>query len=221
MSSKAINLGDAGDINLNASDKIVLNNADVITSSTLSAGGEVNINAINLLALTNSGITAEAFGVTTGNDGGNINIDPINVVLNSSNIIARANAGNGGNITIVTDALTQSNDSIIDASSALGVDGVVRIESANDEVNATQYGDIGFIDILSMLTRSCNAAKAKNRSSFVVMEQGGLPASPGHFLTYQYDKTSQSENSLINTEAYLFNRISLIDHTGTCSGTGS
>lgn len=183
ISSKAINIGDAGNINLNTTDKIVLNNAEIVTSAIQSAGGNISINAINLLSLNRSGITAEAFGVTIGNDGGNISIDPINVVLNSSDVIARANAGNGGNITIVTEALTQSTGSVIDASSQTGLSGEIRIESANEEVNATEYRDIDFIDVVSMLTKSCNRVNSNNKSSFIVLNNGGLPLSPGDVIS--------------------------------------
>ncbi len=213
LSSSAINLGDAGDINIDAIDEIKLRDTEVVTSAVKSAGGEININVINLLSLTRSNITAEAFGVTVGNDGGNVNIDPINVVLNSGNIIARANAGNGGNITIVTDALTQSSDSIIDASSQTGLSGEIRIESANEQVDATQYDDIEFLNIQNMLTRSCDAIKAKNRSSFIIKTHAGLPASPDEVLTYSIDFLSASKESAAREDT----RLSQLVYLGICN----
>ena len=82
--------------------------------------------------LTNSEITAEAGGVTATDAGGNIDIDPEYVILSSSDIIARANAGNGGNIAIAAGFFIASGDSAIDASSARGVDGDVLIDSPNE-----------------------------------------------------------------------------------------
>ena len=181
MSSSAINSGNAGNINLNANDEITLDNSRIVTSSALSAGGDININVINLLSLTDSDITAEAFGVSVGNDGGNVSIDPVNVILNSSDIIARANLGNGGNITIVTEALTQSPDSLIDATSQRGIDGEVLIEAANDNVSATQYDNISFLDLNSLLTKACDQNKIDKRSSFVVLSDGGLAVTPANY----------------------------------------
>ena len=82
--------------------------------------------------LTDSAISAEAGGVTPTDAGGNIDIDPEYVILNASDIVARANAGNGGNITIQAGFFIASGDSAIDASSTSGIDGNVLIDSPNE-----------------------------------------------------------------------------------------
>ena len=52
--------------------------------------------------------------------------------LNPSDILASANAGNGGNITITAGFFVASADSTIDASSTRGLDGEIFIDSPNE-----------------------------------------------------------------------------------------
>ncbi|OGA69009.1 MAG: hypothetical protein A3G83_13525, partial [Betaproteobacteria bacterium RIFCSPLOWO2_12_FULL_68_20] len=81
-------LGDAGSVNLSATRSIVLENDGAITTQALSAGGGIiNLRAGDTLALSRSRITTSV-GDGTGN-GGDINIDPVFVVLNNSQILAQ------------------------------------------------------------------------------------------------------------------------------------
>jgi large exoprotein involved in heme utilization and adhesion len=56
------------------------------------------------------------------------------VVLNNSRIIARARQGRGGKISIAADNIFRSPDSVIDASSELGLSGTVNISSPETDV---------------------------------------------------------------------------------------
>jgi filamentous hemagglutinin family protein len=199
-SSEAINLGNAGNILLNAADKVELTSSTLQTSADRSAGGNITIKATRLINATNSQITAEAFGVSEGNDGGNISIDPINVVLNSSDVIARANAGNGGNITIVATAFVRSADSDVNASSKLGVDGEVLIETLNQNVNVIPVVNESYLDVVGFLSNPCAAQALKGRSSFTVELYKSASASPADFSEYQY-LTDMSFNSSLSDYA--------------------
>jgi large exoprotein involved in heme utilization and adhesion len=201
VSAEAINLGDAGDININLSDELLISDSSIVTSSTQAAGGEINIQAINLVSLVNSDITAEAFGVTVGNDGGNIFIDPVNVVLNSSNLVARANAGNGGNITVVADAFLRSPDSRLDATSQTGVDGEVLIETLNQNVDVIAVANEPFLDVAGLLGNRCAAQVLKNKSSFTVELYKSSVASTADFSYYQF--FANSDNSKIYPDNYV------------------
>ncbi len=97
--------GQAGNLTINA-DSLSLNQGS-ITAETSQTGGEaganINLQISDLLKLeNNSQISATANGLA---DGGNIDIDAGFVIAfpnQNSNIIARAEAGTGGNVNIVT-----------------------------------------------------------------------------------------------------------------------
>ena len=95
-------------------------NGALRTSAPSSAGGDIVVAVGRRVLLTDSSITAEAGGVTPTDAGGNIDIDPEYVILSSSDIVARANAGNGGNIAIQAGFFIASGDSTLDASSTSG-----------------------------------------------------------------------------------------------------
>ncbi|MGD8568852.1 MAG: hypothetical protein PVJ39_12230, partial [Gammaproteobacteria bacterium] len=196
ISAEAINLGDAGDINLNLSNELLMSNSRIVTSATQSAGGEVNVQALSLVSLFNSDITAEAFGVSQGNDGGNVFIDPVNVVLNSSDLVARANAGNGGNITVRADAFLRSPGSNLDATSRTGVDGEVLVETLNQNVNVIPVVTEPFLDVAGLLSNRCAAQVLKSKSSFTVELYKSAAASLSDFSYYRFFAADDYQNGL-------------------------
>ena len=115
---------------------------------------------------------------------GNISIDPIFVVLLNSQIIANAFGGPGGNIDIVTNFFFTSSDSVVEASSALGVSGTVSISSPDTDVSGgiTTLPD-NFLDISELLAEQCATRKGIRSNSLVVTGSGGLPADPGGYLS--------------------------------------
>ncbi|HYH43451.1 MAG TPA: hypothetical protein VD867_15870, partial [Burkholderiales bacterium] len=141
--------------------------------------------AIDLLRLTDSEITTSV-GTGLGN-GGNITIDPVYVILDSSRIIANAFGGDGGNINIVTSALLQTGDSIISASSELGVQGTIEI-SAPDSDLAGGLTPLpgGLFDSSLLLRESCSARAGRGGNSFVGVGYGGLPERPGTLAFSSY-----------------------------------
>lgn len=170
-------VGNAGSIDITAAHSIVLDNDGAITTESLTAGGGiVNLHAQDALALANSRITTSVAD-GTGN-GGDINIDPVFVTLNSSQIIARAVGGDGGDITIVTQFLIMSPDSIIDASSRFGLSGRVLVTGPQVDLGS-RLGVLtsAYVDPASRLRDSC-ASRAGAGNSFVGVGRGGLPASP-------------------------------------------
>lgn len=124
------------------------------------------------------GTVAEA-----GHKGGNITIDPNTVVLDASRIIAKAKLGNGGDITIFTDAFVASSDSVIDASSKFGTPGTVVISSPNDDLSRSLVRlPETFADGLSKLLDRCTVKLEDESSSFIVTGRGGMPNEPGGWL---------------------------------------
>ncbi|HEW97464.1 MAG: hypothetical protein DRR16_21325 [Candidatus Parabeggiatoa sp. nov. 3] len=125
---KQIRGGDAGSIMITA-DSINLSNESAITTEAFSAGGgEINITTNDLIHLTDSRITTS---VQEGvGNGGNLSLsNPAFAIINNGQFIAQADEGRGGNIHISAQQLIQSPCSQISASSKLGVDGEVEIDS--------------------------------------------------------------------------------------------
>jgi len=89
--------------------------------------GLISVTANGDIYLFKGSISSSVLG-GLGN-GGNISILSKDTILNKSQIIANAYKGNGGNIFIEADYLIQSSDSIISASSELGIDGNIVIEA--------------------------------------------------------------------------------------------
>ena len=93
--------------------------------TSTASGGNITLNVGDFLYLVSSEISTSVKG-ETGN-GGNIAIDPQLMILNHSSIIAQAIEGHGGNITITADQFIPSSDSIVSASSELGISGTIVI----------------------------------------------------------------------------------------------
>jgi filamentous hemagglutinin family protein len=173
--------GDAGQIYIDAGRVLTLDNAQITTQASTSDGGNIAIFARDLISLNKSRITT-AVGNGLGN-GGNIALDPTFLVLNASSIIADAFGGNGGNINIVADNLFRSPDSVVSASSQLGVNGTIIISSpVIDVTNSLVSLPATYRDASGLLSSLCAARLAGKASSLVVAGRGGLPYNADSYL---------------------------------------
>ena len=119
--------GDAGSITVSAVRLLMNNGAAISTEAETStaSGGNITLSMRDFHYLVDGEITTSVKG-ETGN-GGNITIDPQFVILDHSSIIAEAVEGHGGNITINAGAYIASADSVVSATSQLGISGTVVI----------------------------------------------------------------------------------------------
>jgi filamentous hemagglutinin family protein len=187
ITAQSTGSGDAGSINLSAVRLLMNNGAAISTEAETSTASARNItlNVRDFLYLVSSKITTSVSNKT--GSGGNIEIDPQFVILNHSRIIAEAIEGNGGNITINTGEYIKSADSIVDASSQLGIPGRIEITGPRVDVN-------GALVVLSselrsaaeVLRHSCAAQAAQPQSSLVEAGRGGLPQDPEATLPALY-----------------------------------
>jgi filamentous hemagglutinin family protein len=178
ISAESSNTGNAGSVRLIAGDSVkLLKDSSITTEADFSGGGRINIDASELLYLLESRITS-AVADGSGN-GGDIIIDPVFVVLNDSQILANAFAGAGGNIDITANFFFASPDSILDASSRLGTNGRIVIQSDVIQNNPSLSNlPANFLDASALLRQPCAASARTTASSFVVSGRGGLPPSP-------------------------------------------
>ena len=155
--------GDAGSVTVSSGRMLLGNGAAISTGADTStaSGGNITLKVGDFLYLKNGEITTSVRGVT-GN-GGNITIDPQTVVLDHSSIIAQAVEGHGGNITINANEFLASSDSIVSATSALGISGTIEIIGPRVDLN-------GALVVLSSELRS---APQVLRNSCAA--QAGLP----------------------------------------------
>jgi hypothetical protein len=183
ISAEGSGAGDAGNIDITAADSLLMRNSSITTEAKQADGGNIQVNAGYKVSLVDSKITASVGG---GPDtlGGNITIDPQYVILNDSQIIANAYEGKGGNIRIIADVFLASPDSIVDASSALGIDGTVDIRAPITNISGTLAPMRGnFLSAEALLRDRCAArVRGGKYSSFVVSGRDGLPIRPGSVL---------------------------------------
>jgi large exoprotein involved in heme utilization and adhesion len=183
VSTESTGTGNAGDIFIDVADTVRQEGGSAITTAAAQAdGGNIDVRTQRLLYLHDSAITATVAGGAGA--GGNILIDPDFVVLNKSQIIANPFGGPGGNIRIVAGNFIASADSTVEASSELGIDGRVVIESSRPEISGKVVPlPESFLDLSGLLREHCGAERARGgTSSLVVARRGGVPVNPDGYL---------------------------------------
>lgn len=189
------NSGRSGNIVLQADDSLKLNKGSRITVETEQAdAGEIIVKARNLIYLLDSSEISTSVADGQG-DGGNIDIDPVFVILKGeSKIIANAREGSGGNITIHIDgegSFIKSSDSIVNASSELGVNGSVTIKAPETDISAAiSTLPVTFLDISSILSDRCVTRTSGDLSTFNLVGRGGMSLSPEFPLPAFYSLVS-------------------------------
>ncbi len=180
--------GAAGSVQLVAADELRLFGGRVLTEAAVSDGGNIDVRAGRLIHLRAGEISTSVAGGAGA--GGNIFIDPTFVILeDGSRIVANAFGGPGGNITLIADYFFASLDSLVQASSALGVPGTVTIATPQNNVNAALAKLPGAVlDVSALLRDHCapRAAGAAAGSSLVDVGRGGLALSPERLSASRY-----------------------------------
>ena len=183
ISAESTGPGNAGTIDIDFKNTFLLNDGYVATAADQADGGNIRINSGRTLYLADGEISAEVGGgpETTG---GNIFIELDYVALNDSKIIANAYEGEGGNIRIVAGTYLSDSNSVVSASSALGIDGTVDIEAPDVNVTGVQVPLPKVVfSAADLLQNPCIARlKAGEASSFIISGRDGLPIIPGKLL---------------------------------------
>jgi filamentous hemagglutinin family protein len=203
-SISASSLGDglAGNIAIDAGQQLNMTDSSISTQATVSDGGNIDIQAVEMIYLDQSEITTSVESGVGG--GGNINIDPDFVILKSSSILANAYGGPGGNINIIAGNFIATPDSVVDASSALGIDGTVNISSPDEEVSEDlAVLPDNFLDVTSLISERCGTPSGG--SSLVDAGPGGLTIDPdGYLPSYatatdlDYEEEKEGESNTVS-----------------------
>jgi hypothetical protein len=147
--------------------------ASISTRAATANGGNITLSVADFLYLVSSKITTSVLG-SNGN-GGNITIDPQLLVLDHSSIIAQAVAGHGGNITISADNFLPSDDSIVSASSQLGISGTIELIGPRVDLNGSLVVLSSELRNAANILRTSCGAQGREQSSLVDKGHGGPP----------------------------------------------
>jgi len=158
--------GNAGQINIQAQ-RIHLQERSIIeTSAVRGGGGNIVINGLaESLHLDNSMISTSVAAGAGG--GGNITLEsPRFMILNHGQVKAQADAGRGGNIAITAEHFVKSVESLVSASSNLGIDGQITIDSPTEDIGSQVLSlSANYLNAASLFPRSCAAKIADQRPS--------------------------------------------------------
>jgi len=179
--------GNAGNILLSSGSNISLANSTVSTSATQASGGDIDLTAPNLVRLVGANLTSSVNG-PQGSNGGNITIDTAHpqfvVMQGNSQVLAKANAGQGGAITIIGGVVLQEPGSRLDATAGpAGISGSVNIQAPFQQLS----GAIAplpqvFAVATNLYGQRCAAEKGGQFSSFVQGARDGVPPQPGDLI---------------------------------------
>jgi large exoprotein involved in heme utilization and adhesion len=193
ISAESTGLGNAGNVTLTLGDTFMSTHGSLVTRAMQADGGNIQITAPRLVHLRDSTITAEVGGGAT-TVGGNVTIDPQFVLLQHSQIVANAFAGQGGNIHIQAQQVFLGDPaSQVSASSALGINGQVAIQapvtSLSGAVAPLPYAFAQTAEILR--SRCAERLREGTVSRFVVGSRDGVPLEPGGLLLSPLEQVSQ------------------------------
>ena len=205
VSASSIGSQDAGRVALDAGQEILVSGSAITTEATEAtanaAGGQVDLRAGAEIELLRSRISTSVRASESDQDGGDVTIDPRFLVVNQSEILARAVFGTGGNIRIAADIFLPSAESVFDVSSAFGVDGTVLVEGPEDELKEGLLRlPADFLDATRLLGSRC-ASRDREQGSFVVGDRGGLLPAPTRPLSAPMPLPDELEPERIDASA--------------------
>jgi filamentous hemagglutinin family protein len=168
IASESSGAGLAGSLDVRSGGQITLQSAGrITTAATSSDGGNIHLESPSMFM--DGGRVTTAVGTGQGN-GGNMEIKVGTLVMRDGTISANAFGGDGGNIHITADPLIKSADSSITASSALGVDGTISLDSpVVDPTGQLLAPKASFLDAGAILAGRCGPRLAGRASSLVIV----------------------------------------------------
>ncbi len=178
--------GFAGNVLVDGGTEVQVIGGSIDTESLVSDGGDIEVIATDLVLLNNGKITTSVVGA--GGTGGNIAIDPQFVVLQgASQVIANATnplAVQAGNITIVGDYILISQDSLVQASGPTNAqDGEIIIEGPDgDLARALAQLPESYLEAAGLLKAGCGIGRA-GLSTLVLSGRGGVPVGPDRYAS--------------------------------------
>ncbi|TAF51734.1 MAG: filamentous hemagglutinin N-terminal domain-containing protein [Oscillatoriales cyanobacterium] len=172
ISSSSEGQGNAGNINIDVGSLSLDHTAAIVASSNSGEGGNLTIRSQTSAILQNASQLSTQAGssVLEGGNGGNLLLNAgVFAAIGGSRVSANAFRGSGGQILIEARGFFLGDRSNIDASSQLGIDGVVEVR------NDTIVTDPNLVSLSSelltpnLLAQDCMAS---NRDRFSIVDRG-------------------------------------------------
>ncbi|HBP90458.1 MAG TPA: hypothetical protein DD706_22540 [Nitrospiraceae bacterium] len=175
--------GNAGNINITGHDTILIDKATVTTEAIQASGGNITLTANDMIQLVDSTIASSVQG-EADTAGGDVTLDPDFIILQNSDILAKAVAGKGGNIDLVASkAVLLDAQSTLDASSQTGISGSVTIESPIQVLSGTIVPLPSTpVNVATLYAARCVAGEGGHFSTFVDSKTDSVAPTPGTFL---------------------------------------
>jgi len=187
----------AGNILIQGGGNIAMDHTQVSADASQGSGGNIKLTADEMIHLVDSTIESSVQGdaLTVGGD---ISLDPDFIVLQNTQILAKAAQGQGGNISLIAnDAVLVDPFSVLDASSALGVSGSVNIQAPTKFLSgAITPLPQEFIQTADLYSSRCLAYKDGQLSSFVQGRHDTVPPQPEDLWASPLFPASAMENPL-------------------------
>lgn len=216
INAASTNQSDAGTISLTGHRFIyILSNGVVSTSSSKGGGGQISLAAGDMIYVLNSKITSSVT-LDDGN-GGNISVGfiqddesdesrpdaslvPKFFIVQGSDILAQANQGSGGDITIFANSYIKSPDTRVDASSKIAdKSGTIRVSSPDVDLSgALLVLSSDYNEGLNLVHEPCAVRELTALSSLSVHGHGGVAADPDTYQGVTWLK-SDSKTKTVNT----------------------
>jgi len=193
VSASSSGPANAGNIHVTANDKILIDKASITTDATLASGGNIKLTADEIIQLVDSTIESSVQG-DVSTVGGDISLDPDFIILQNSKILAKAVAGQGGNISLIANEVVLVDQfSVLDASSSLGVSGSVNIQAPTKFLSGTITPlPKDPAPVTNLYGARCAAGQGGNFSTFVDSKAASLAPQPGTFLASPFLPASSS-----------------------------
>ncbi|GJL69984.1 MAG: hypothetical protein NPIRA06_26190 [Nitrospirales bacterium] len=181
--SESVDAGNAGTIQLTAADTILIDKSTVSAEAAQASGGNITLSANDMIQLVDSTIASSVQG-EADTAGGDVTLDPDFIILQNSQILAKAVAGQGGNISLIANkAVLLDSQSTLDASSQTGISGSVTIESPIQVLSGTiaPLPDQP-VNVATLYAARCVAGEGGHFSTFVDSKSDSVAPTPGTFL---------------------------------------
>ena len=186
IDAAATGSGGAGTIQLgtvNTKAVRVQEHSVISTEALQASGGAINIEAENLILVTDSRIESSVQG-NASSQGGNITLNPEFIVMQNSQILAKAALGSGGEIDLRADAIFIDDVNSLNASAGpAGVDGSINIQAPIQNLSqAIAPLPESIVEVASLYNARCAGQKNGQFSSFSLKGRDRIPFIPGELI---------------------------------------
>ena len=201
ISASSISSGNAGNITIRVKNTLNSNNSTISTSAEQASGGSITISAQDIRNRGNSDIRTNVARGTGG--GGDITLTADSILaFNDSDILAFAQDGIGGNITLntpvffgngyqATDQVNQNPDNLdnndrVDINASGAVSGVISIPDLTFIQNSLFELPETLINTENLIASSCVVPNQQKAGTFILTGPEGLPTRPNNNTTSPY-----------------------------------